>query len=145
MQTLPEYPRPSQSSTREVEFRTLSVQFGNGYQQDIPDGINDMVITWNLVYENVPKTQRDAIVAVLDAARSWDVIRWTDPDGQLINYKMRGSYKESRKALAWTISFQLRNLPGQTVFAGQQYLVNDYFDYASGVVEEFTFTLRGQL
>ena len=145
MQTLPEYPRPSQSSTREVEFRTLSVQFGNGYQQDMPDGINDTVITWNLVYENIPKSQRDAIVEVLDAARSWDTIRWTDPDGQLINYKIRGSYKEARKALVYTLSFQLRSLPGQTVFAGQQYLVNHYYDYVPGVVEEFTYTLRGHI
>ena len=146
MQELPTSPAPSTSSKRTIEFRTLTSVFGNGYQQDMPDGINDEIVKWSVVYDNISKAERDAIIAVLKAAKSWDTIRWVDPDGVLMTYKMTTEgYSETRSANQYTISFNLKSVPGQATVSGPQFTANFNFVYVSGLVNNFYLALKGEL
>ena len=43
---------PSYTSDFETNFRSNKVQFGNGYKQEEPDGINTLPFTANLVFLN---------------------------------------------------------------------------------------------
>lgn len=145
MQTLPSTPLPSPSSSDTTEYKTLSVVFGNGYQQDLPDGINDEIVTWNLVYENINKTDYDTLVSVLKAAKSWDTISWVDPNGVLRLYKMTPKgYSKSQVANLFTLRFELKSVPGQVIVGGAQYAVDFNFEYIPNHTENFAFSLRGQ-
>ena len=43
---------PSQKSAANVDNRQLKVQFGDGYQQRAPDGINNLVLSFDLSFDN---------------------------------------------------------------------------------------------
>jgi len=145
MQTLPPLPLPSPSSSDTTEFKTLSVVFGNGYRQDRPDGINDEIVTWNLVYENINKTDYDSLVSVLKAAKSWDTISWIDPNGVHRLYKMtEKGYSKTQVANLFTLRFELKSIPGQSIVSGEQYAVDFNFEYIPNNTENFSFSLRGQ-
>lgn len=111
-QTLPTSPIVSKSSSRSVEHRALSMQFGNGYQQDVADGINNKVETWNITYDSIGLSDRNAILAVLDAAGSWDVINWTAPGGSALKYKLEKSgYTEVPVGSnRYTLTFKLKQV-----------------------------------
>lgn len=88
MAALPLTTKLSQSSSRKTAFRTLISQFGNGYEQRTPDGINTKLDTWNIQYENLSTTEKNTVLAVFDAVAGWDVITWT-PFGEASSKKFR--------------------------------------------------------
>jgi phage-related protein len=99
------------SSLKKID-KTLSVVYGNGYQQDMRDGINSKKEERNIVYENISEADRNTIVAVLEAAGGWDKIIWTAPGGTAKNYKLvDGAYTENRVANRYSLNFQLRQVP----------------------------------
>jgi len=51
METFPYIPHTG--SQGQMTPRTLVVQFGDGYVQEAGDGINPMLRTWNLVWQNL--------------------------------------------------------------------------------------------
>lgn len=109
--TLPANPAPSQSSQRTVEHRGRSMQFGNGYRQDVVDGINSKVEKWDLVYENLNLTDRNSIIAALDAAGTWDIIWWTAPDSTAKKYKLdKSGYSERRGATTYDLRFKIEQV-----------------------------------
>lgn len=146
MQRLPSFPLPSTSSTRKVEYRTITSIFGNGYQQDMPDGINDEIVVWNLSYENINKQERDLIINVLKKAKAWDLIAWVDTDNILRVYKMTPEgYSESRQAAVYSLSFTLKSMPGQIIEAADRFSVEFNFNYAPQQPQEFEFNLIGEV
>lgn len=145
MQILPSKPLPSTSSSDTTEFKTNSVVFGNGYQQDRPDGINDEVVTWQVVYENISRAEYESLVEVLKAAKSWDTIRWADPNGVIRLYKMTPKgYSKTQTANLFTLRFELKSVPGVIQQGGQQFAVDFNFEYIPNHPENYVFSLRGQ-
>jgi phage-related protein len=99
----------SQSSSVTREYKTLSAEFGNGYSQDIPDGINWIRDKWTIEYENLTPAERDTLVAVLDAVGSWDIVTWT-PYGESTQRKFKvdkAGFSASFTGTFWNISFTL--------------------------------------
>jgi len=47
---------PSITSQLTMTYRTLEYQFGSGYKQVAPDGINYALENWQLTFENIPAT-----------------------------------------------------------------------------------------
>jgi phage-related protein len=43
--------QPSYQVTKSVEPRMKSIKFGNGYEQDYPDGINAIQPEWSVTFE----------------------------------------------------------------------------------------------
>ena len=78
----------SQSSSKQTKFRTRVAQFGDGYTQRQPDGINGKIDVWTVNWENVNDTIRDQIINVLDVVEGWDYIIWTPPDDS-VEHKFR--------------------------------------------------------
>lgn len=72
-------PAPSQNSKKSRKFRTLSLQFGDGYKQDTPDGINYQIDTWDLVYENLDGATYSNVSAYFDSVGSFTTFTWTAP------------------------------------------------------------------
>jgi phage-related protein len=107
--SLPLTTKISQDSSRKRTYRSLSAKFGNGYGQDAPDGINDVVDTWNVTYELLSQSDRDTLVSVLDTVKSWDYLTWTAPgDASEKKWKVtKDGWSEHTTGLYYTISFTL--------------------------------------
>jgi phage-related protein len=80
MPTFPAAPAASQSSTGETQTNTQEVKFGNGYAVRIPEGINNLVENYNLVWKSITKTERDVLIAFLRARNGAQAFDYTLPD-----------------------------------------------------------------
>jgi phage-related protein len=73
---LPLTSKISQSSNCKVMYRTLEAKFGNGYSQRSPDGLNNRVETWTILWENISNIEKDGILYSLDYVGGWDYLTW---------------------------------------------------------------------
>lgn len=62
-----------------VRPRVIKSQFGDGYAQRRPAGINTQDQIWNLQFLNRRQTDADAILAFLSARNGVDIFLWTPP------------------------------------------------------------------
>lgn len=72
--------RPLIETPSDTEFNVASMQFGDGYKQAIPFGINTKKDSYNLTFKG-HKTKIDAIKAFLDARNGAEAFLWT-PKGE---------------------------------------------------------------
>lgn len=72
---------PSFVASEQSAPNVRTVQFGDGYSQFLRFGLNTNPKTWQLTFENRTDTERENIVAFLDAAGGWDIFDWTSPRG----------------------------------------------------------------
>lgn len=101
----------SQGSTTKREYKTLSAQFGNGYSQDVPDGINWIRDEWTVQYEFLSPSERDTLVTVLNAVGGWDYVTWT-PYGESSSkkFKVKDGFSANTTGTYWNVSFTLRQV-----------------------------------
>jgi phage-related protein len=99
----------SQGSQKKVTYRVLKAQFGNGYEQTAPDGLNYSVESWDVKYENITLADRTTLIAMLESVGSFNTISWTPPNGTAKLYKMtQDGYTESQQsANVFSVSFSL--------------------------------------
>jgi phage-related protein len=74
---LPLTTKISQESTPSTLYRTISVQYGDGYQQSAPDGINDTIDTWQIIYDNLDATDYTTLKSFLDTVKCTTWFTWT--------------------------------------------------------------------
>lgn len=74
------------NASGDVKFRTLKAQFGDGYQQTAPDGINNKVENWPLTFEGT-SAKIAPIKAFLESKQGTQSFLWTPPLG------VQGMYK----------------------------------------------------
>ena len=60
--------------------QVLKVQFGDGYEQRIAEGINSLDETYAVSYSNRPKEEVDDIMAFLDNKKGVTAFTYTIPD-----------------------------------------------------------------
>jgi len=71
---------PDRNPSGNVSFRVKEAQFGDGYKQSSPDGINHRVESWPLSFTD-DSTTIGTIKAFLDARGGFDPFTWTNPLG----------------------------------------------------------------
>lgn len=86
---------PSWDSEVEDDHRTLRAQYGDGYDQESPDGINAVRQMWSLRYDIVPIADETAIRAFF-AARVGQSFTWTPPGGSEKRWKLNGKVRSRR-------------------------------------------------
>ena len=69
----------SQTSNRERNYRLISSQFGDGYSQRAPSGLNAQQDKWTLQYDNLSATDRDTLWTFLNTHGSWTSFTWAAP------------------------------------------------------------------
>jgi phage-related protein len=74
------YATPDKSLSRTITPRVLTAVFGDGYQQRIADGINNIAEDYSLTFQNRPKEDIDDIVAFLDGKKGVSNFTLTLPD-----------------------------------------------------------------
>lgn len=75
---LPDLIHPSSSKT--VKHRTLKAQFGDGYSQRTPDGVNSQIENWAISWSAVNESEYSTIASALNSAGGAQVLTWTPPD-----------------------------------------------------------------
>jgi len=90
-------------------YKTKTAKFGNGYSQSAPDGINDVYDVWNITFESLSLTDRNTLVAALDAVKAWDYLTWQAlGDSASKRWKVTPEgWSESTNGTTWTLSFVL--------------------------------------
>lgn len=101
---------PSYGSADELDFRMLSNSFGDGYTQDIPDGLNNITETQNLQWNSISDTNADNIVAQIKSFNG-TAFEWTTPSGETKNFtcrkisRTRAGYRTCNLTLTFTENF----------------------------------------
>ncbi len=107
-QTLPLTTHIDESSSMKRTFRVKRVEFGNGYEQVAPDGINSSRDEWSVVYRNLTSAERDTLLNVLNAAQGWDYISWQAPgDAASKKWRINNEYSMSTNGNLWSVTVPL--------------------------------------
>lgn len=71
----------SKDGTKSVKPRVLKAQFGDGYTQRGPDGLNSLLRRWTVALNNREAAELDAIEAFLIEQGGFIKFDWTPPHG----------------------------------------------------------------
>ena len=71
---------PDRPMSNAIKPRILKVQFGDGYEQRIQDGINNLKQEFSVTFNNRPKAEIDDIVAFLNNKAGTTAFNFTYPD-----------------------------------------------------------------
>ena len=71
---------PDRTMSNTIKPRVLKVQFGDGYEQRIQDGINNLNQEFAVAFNNRPKAEVDDIVAFLNNKAGTTAFNFTYPD-----------------------------------------------------------------
>ena len=111
MAALPLTDRISQSSGGKKDYRIIEAKFGNGYSQRAKDGINNIMGSWNIAWENITSAERDTIVAALDGTNGVDSLTWQSPDSLTVDkYVVTGYNISALSGDIYTITSSLKQI-----------------------------------
>jgi len=110
-QAMPLTTKISETSSKGSVYKTLTGRFGDGYAQRAPDGTNNKIDAWDLKWSPLNLTDRNTVVAILDAVGGWDYITWTPP-GESVSKKfvIISGYSESYVSTYYNISVKLEQV-----------------------------------
>jgi phage-related protein len=80
LQTFNPAVNPSYNYRKATETRILRTEFGDGYTQRAADGLNSIKKVVDLAFQNVTKTNADAIETFFTARGGWEAFNYTLPD-----------------------------------------------------------------
>lgn len=94
---------PSYTSDIDVENRVLTLQFGDGYSQRSPDGLNPRKENWKLVFKNRSRADIQELCKFLDGLDPYERLPseyffWTPPT---IPHNYQKKYTATKYTLAW--------------------------------------------
>ena len=71
---------PDKTLTRNNKPRVIKIQFGDGYEQRVQEGINNITQSFSVTFNNRPKAEIDDIMAFLDNKAVTTAFDFTYPD-----------------------------------------------------------------
>lgn len=77
---------PDRAASSETEAKVLSAPFGDGYSQEVPDGLNNMPETWELTFSVRTTAEIKAIRDFLVAHKGATYFTWTTPAGDTLKF-----------------------------------------------------------
>ena len=77
---------PSFPATEQSEPKVNTVSFGDGYRQSIQFGLQRDPKNWVLTFSNRTDTERDNILAFLEARKGTESFDWTPPRGSAAKF-----------------------------------------------------------
>lgn len=78
-QAVPLTTKISQASSGTTSFRLNIAQFGDGYSQRTPDGINYTMRKWVLIWDNLTSTELITVQTFIDTVGNGQYFTWTPP------------------------------------------------------------------
>lgn len=102
---------PAYQSSVKTTYRSLENNFGDGYKQTVPDGLNNIIKEWSLAWD-MNEIDADDLEDQLDALKG-QPFEWQDPKGVTRSYtckehsKSYVSYDNFRVTAVFVESFDL--------------------------------------
>jgi phage-related protein len=84
------------SASYDLEPKIVKAQFGDGYAQRRPAGINTQARMWNVDMKNIDTKTANDVLAFLEARNGVEVFNWTPP---------RTTTEQSVLAPSWNFSY----------------------------------------
>ena len=78
----------SRDSSKTTTFRQVTAQFGDSYSQVAPNGINNKIDTWDIVWGGLDTAQYQTVTTAIESVGSWGVLTWT-PCNESVQKKFR--------------------------------------------------------
>lgn len=102
----------SQASNRSTKRDILTVSFGNGYEQRVPNGINYKREMWSVEWSGLTTSEKNAIETFLNAISAGDYTTWTSPlDSTSKKFVLDGEWMISDIGGAiWSITANFRQV-----------------------------------
>lgn len=104
--TFPSGFEPVLRDEKQKTFRVKSTQFGDGYQEDSQDGINNVVKSGSLTFVGLTTTEKETLETFLDARAGYDPF-WIQLPGESSNTLIKVSSYSTRTIGGnyWELSF----------------------------------------
>lgn len=80
---------PGWTSSVSTEPKVFQAQFGDGYEQSVPNGLNNVLEKWNLTFKDVPDATYFQIKQFLKEHKGSIPFQWTTPDGELLWFRCK--------------------------------------------------------
>jgi phage-related protein len=78
---------PDNGATGEVQYRTRTAQFGDGYSQSVGDGTNNKIQSWPLTLTK-NKAISEEILSFFNDHQGFKAFAWTPPLGEMSLWKV---------------------------------------------------------
>ena len=72
---------PSYGTQKQQQYRSRTTNFGDGYEQRVADGIQNVRSVYKVQFDNITATNANTIETFLDARAGHDSFYWTPPGG----------------------------------------------------------------
>jgi len=83
-------------SRKRKGFRVLRADFGDGYTQAVPDGINNEEEMWELSFDQYPIADVQTLESFFDSLGAADYFYWTPPyEATSKKWRQEGEYSVS--------------------------------------------------
>jgi phage-related protein len=93
---------PSYGASYATKYRVLQNDFGDGYDQTVQDGLNNVQQIWEVPWNNISDENAQDILTQLDALAG-KVFEWLTPNGETKKFRCK-SVNQS------FVGFQTRNI-----------------------------------
>ncbi len=95
----------------DIQHRVNKTQFGDGYAQRAPDGINNKALNWSGIKTGDFETTINPIIQFLDDHRGVTPFLWTDPHGNTKKYTCEDYTATQRRGSYWQITLKFEQVP----------------------------------
>ena len=86
-------------SRKRTAFKEIRGQFGDGYQQIAPNGLNNKVDTWEITWGALTLSEVNSLETTLGSVGSWGILTWT-PSNESSSKKFRMSLDGYTKTMS---------------------------------------------
>jgi phage-related protein len=99
------------NSSLKVGFSQISAKFGDGYEQIAPNGLNNILDTWDIVWGALTTAEFQTVIAVLKSVGTWGIITWT-PCDETVQKKFRisGDITRTREGTFYNVTCTIRQV-----------------------------------
>jgi phage-related protein len=102
---------PSYPVDVKYQPRLLTVQFGDGYTQQTPDGINYMLRTFTVTWEILTNAERTLINNFLIGQGGYQSFNWITPDGDTALVKCAQWTSSANNPGTWALTATFQEVP----------------------------------
>lgn len=96
---------PSSSSSVETKPKVVTAKFGDGYEQNLLDGINSSAEEWSLTFADYDLTTAETIVSFFkDNNTATTPFDWTTPDGNTYRFLCKSWKRNFTSSMTAAIS-----------------------------------------
>lgn len=73
-------------TTPKDTFRESGMEFGEGFRQSAPDGLNAVREVWDVVWAPLTFDERQTLRTALRSVGTWGTLSWTPPNELIVRY-----------------------------------------------------------